>query len=114
MISPQRRIWIYPVSRDAVEIIILGGIPIATPRPEDDIATVFAAIRKLADEWQGFVRTETIVMGSTVLGLRARVGPMAIHDDPVAEALRMMHGRRGISWSGGDGAAQSLGMVGVW
>lgn len=112
MITPARRIWIYPVNADTVEIVILGA------RVES--AGIYARLHKLAEEWSGWISVDTLVQDDAVVGIRMRIGPFASYADPVTEALTMiMQSKRGerelFRWSGGMPASGgAIGMVGTW
>lgn len=108
MTPPTRRIWLFPAPDGTLEVILLGSI--------SEIAWEFAAVLKSAERWIGFVSVDPIAVGNTVLGMRCRLGHLATHDDPIAEALtwlatddRFIHR---VEWCGTD--SERAGKIGTW
>lgn len=109
MISPPtRRLWLYPAPDGTLEIILLGGL--------NEIAWEFSVILRTAERWPGFLTVDPIAVGTTVLGMRCTLGPYAVHDDPVAEALAWLSSDaqfiRKIEWTGTD--SPRAGRIGTW
>lgn len=115
MISPARRVMIYPSDRTTCEILIVGAA-----RETLEISIV---LRKTIETWRGFEWTSIVALDDgcrapTMLGVAARVGEHARFSDPVAEALlaiRECRDLKAIRWSGGNaGSDSALGMIGTW
>jgi hypothetical protein len=107
IVTPTRRIWLYPAPDGALEILILGD--------DEGVAAMYARIRKLAESWRGFDRVAALAQSGAVLGVRVTLSIHAQHDDPVAEGiLALLKGApdaaRSIAWRESNGA----GMVGTW
>ena len=111
MIAPQKRLWLYAVHTDVLEIVILGESGHAVA-PIDDVARMFARVKDACDTWQGFDRVDVLTMAGAVLGLCVRSCPFATHNDPIAEAMLMLRRKEiAIDWDGITGAS---GAVGRW
>lgn len=115
--SPKRRIHLFPIADDTLEIVLLGDSSTDEATPEaENIAAVFVHMRKLVESWPGWDRREILAMGAAVIGLRVHIGKHGQRPTALAEALAMFEGLRGIRWRSGGGtdADSRLGMVGEW
>lgn len=110
MRQPAPRIWLYPLSVNAVEIIVIGD------RVES--ARIYAQLAAVAREWDGWLMWEPVGTLGEVMGMCCVLGQNANHDEALLEAYRMMssyakvreaEGQRPIEWSDGMKTA-----VGTW
>lgn len=110
MRTPAPRIWLYPLSMNAVEIIILGA--------RVEAAKIYAQLANVAKDWGGWLMWEPIGTLDDVIGMCCVLGQNASHDEALLEAYRMMsayskvreiEGQRPIEWCDGMKTA-----VGTW
>lgn len=103
MITPERRVHIFPVGATDVEILMLG-------EPES-IASFVAELRTHVESWIGLSSLRPIAMGSQLIGWRVTRDADATHHDPLAEVLLMLRKFPHLAWA--DGGPR-CGLVATW
>ncbi len=84
--APSRRVWLWAPTDEAIEILVVG--------PTIQIATMFAIIKRTAEDWSGWERVQIIASGMGAAGIWAARTRLATYDDPIAEALLMFDSRK--------------------
>jgi hypothetical protein len=113
IVTPSRRLWLYPATDGALEILILGD--------DAGVAVMYARLRALVEAWRGFDRVGTIGQSGAVLGLRVTLAPLATHHNPIRELMVALHQldrdvMLAFTWLGTvpDNGGDQRGMVGSW
>lgn len=101
MMSPDRRVMLWPVNQTALEIVVLGN--------PFELASFVAELLSTLGEWPGFDSVTPLAMGAQLVGFRVHRSANAVHDDPIAEAMLAMR-RWPLQWSD----ANRCGMVARW